>query len=112
LTGYHLVKKDLLYRDDISGERPPALKRVFSHLNLGAEILFHRNVNMLIGYNYLLHQALKMEAASTGAGVSFGFSIFVKPVEFIFSRNAYTVGNAGYSFTLTTNMDQLLKRRK
>ena len=112
LTGYHLVEKDLLYNDYISGEEPSTLKKVFSHLNLGAEILFHRNVNMLIGYNYLLHQALKMETATNGAGISYGFSIFVKPVEFIFSRNAYTVGNAGYSFTLTTNTNQLLKKRK
>ncbi|MEX2230688.1 MAG: type IX secretion system protein PorQ [Cyclobacteriaceae bacterium] len=112
LTGYHLVKKDLLYNGDNSAEKLSALKRVFSHLNLGAEILFHRNVNVLIGYNYLLHQALKMETSGAGAGISFGFSLFVKPVEFTFSRNAYTIGNAGYSFTLTTNTNLILKKRK
>jgi hypothetical protein len=113
LTGYHLVKSGLLHQGYIiGGEKPSGLKKVFSHLNLGAEILFHRNVNALIGYNYLLHQALRMETGSSGAGFSFGFSVFVKPVDFIFSRNAYTVGNAGYSFTLSTNTNQLLKKRK
>ena len=113
LTGYHLVESDLLYEDNIPGaEKTSALKEIFSHLNFGAEILFHRNVNALIGYNYLLHQALQMETGGSGAGFCLGFSVLVKPVEFIFSRSAYTVGNAGYSFTFTTNTNQLLKKRK
>ena len=82
-----------------------------SHMALGAEILLHRNVNALVGYNYLLHQALRTETGGAGAGVCFGFLVYVRPVEFVFSRNAYSVGNAGYCFTLSTNMNQLLKRR-
>jgi hypothetical protein len=113
LTGYHLVKSDLLIGGNFSGvEEPSALEKVFSHLNMGAEILFHRNVNGLVGYNYLLHRALKSETGSAGAGICYGFSLLVKPVEFIFSRSAYTVGNAGYSFTLSTNMNQFLKPGK
>jgi hypothetical protein len=112
-TAYQLAKKNLLYGKDLPpGERPSALQRVFSHLNVGAEILLHRNANILVGYNYLLHHALKWETGNPGAGVSFGFSLFVKPVEIIFSRSAYTVGNAGYSFTLSTDTNQFLKRRK
>lgn len=111
LTGYHLTKARLLYEDRL-GERSSTLKQVFSHLNLGAEILLHRNANVLVGYNYLLHQALKSETGGSGAGLSYGFSLFVKPVEFVFSRSAYTVGNAGYSFTLLTNTKHILKRRK
>lgn len=95
----------------VPGERSSPLKNIFSHLNLGAEILLHRNANILVRYNYLLHQALKSETGGSGAGLSYGFSLFVKPVEFVFSRNAYTVGNAGYSFTLLTNTNQILKRR-
>lgn len=113
LTAYQLGKTGLLYDRDVFGEdRPSTLQKVFSHLNMGAEILFHKHVNVLVGYNYLLHRALLMETGPPGAGVSFGFSLFVKPVEFVFSRNAYTVGNAGYSFTLSTNVNQLLKTRK
>jgi hypothetical protein len=113
LTAYQLAKTGLLYDGNAYGDdKPSTLQKVFSHLNMGVEILFHKNVNVLVGYNYLLHRALLMETGSAGAGVSFGFSLFVKPVEFVFSRNAYTVGNAGYSFTLSTNVNQLLKTRK
>jgi hypothetical protein len=110
LTGYHLTKGRLLYENPL-GERSSTLKKVFSHLNLGAEILLHRNANVLVGYNYLLHQALQSETGGSGAGLSYGFSLFVKPVEFVFSRSAYTVGNAGYTFTLLTNTNHILKRR-
>jgi hypothetical protein len=112
LTGYNLVRSGLLF-EGVSGDgKASDVKKVFSHLNAGAEILLHRNVNVLVGYNYLLHQALRMGTGVSGAGMSFGFSMLVKPVEFIFSRNAYTIGNAGYSFTLSTNTNQLLRKKK
>ncbi len=112
LTAYNLTKSDLLYFDaDMNEAEPATLKKVFSHLNVAAEILFHRNFNVMAGYNYLTHQALKLETGGSGAGVSFGFSVLVKPVEFVFSRSGYLGGNAGYSFTLSTNINQILTRR-
>jgi hypothetical protein len=108
LTGYNLGRSKLL--PDV--DNASAFQRIVRHVNAGAEILLHKNVNAMLGYNYLLHHTLKSQTADAGAGFSYGFSIFVKPVEFIFSRSAYTVGNAGYSFTLSTNTNQFLKRRK
>jgi len=112
LTGYHLLRSHLLYDDPVTGETPSAVEKVFSHLNLGAEILLHRNVNVMVGYNYLLHRALQSGTRGSGAGLSYGFSLFVKPVEFVFSRSGYTVGNAGYSFTLSANTNEILKKKK
>ena len=111
LTGYHLLKRRLL-SDGVAGEEPSTLKKIFSHINAGAEILLHRNVNVLVGYNYLLHQALRWETGNAVAGFCYGVSLMVRPVELIFSRSAYTIGNAGYSFTLSTNTNQFLKQRK
>lgn len=110
-TGYQLGRSDLLAVDNTTGERSSGLKRMLNHLNFGAEILLHRNVELLAGYNYLLHQALKTGSGGSGAGICFGFSLMVKPVEFVFSRNSYTVGNAGYSFTLLTNVNQLFRKQ-
>lgn len=110
-TGYRLSESDLLANGDTAAERSSALERVFSHLNFGAEILLHRNVEVLAGYNYLLHQSLKTANGGGGAGVCYGFSLLVKPVEFVFSRNTYTAGNAGYSFTLLSNMNLLLRKQ-
>ena len=110
-TGYQLVRSDVMEIDYATGEKTSGLKRIFNHLNFGAEILLHRNVELLAGYNYLLHQSLKTNTGGSGAGICFGFTLYVKPVQFVFSRNSYTIGNAGYSFTLLTNMDQLLRKQ-
>lgn len=113
LTAWNLTRGDLLAGHDATGgEKPSALENIFSHVNAGAEILLHRNVNLMVGYNYLLRQALKTETGGSVAGISYGFSLLVKPVEFVFSRNPYAAGNAGYSFTLSTNVDQFLKKIK
>ncbi len=112
LTGYNLVNNDLLPDNQTTGAtRPSGLSEVLSHVNAGAEILLHRHVNVMLGYNYLLHQALRWETARSVGGLCYGFSVAVSPVEFVFARSAYTVGNAGYSFTLSTNTNQLLKRK-
>ncbi len=113
LTAWNLTESNLLDpHDAVDGQKPSALKNIFSHLDAGAEILLHRNVNVMVGYNYLLRQALRMGTGVSGAGISYGFSLLVKPVEFVFSRNPYVAGNAGYSFTLSTNVDQFLKKVK
>jgi hypothetical protein len=112
ITAYNLVRPDVTYYNAaVDSEKPGTLKKIFSHINLGTEILIHRNVTVMLGYNYLVHQSLKLSNGGGGAGVSLGFSATIKAVEFVFSRSAYVAGNAGYSFTLSTNVNKFLKRR-
>ena len=110
VTAYNLLNSDLLYHETVD-TKPNTLRKIFSHLNMAAEILFHKNFNVMVGYNYLIHETLKLESGAAGAGIAFGFSAMVKPVEFAFSRSGYFAGNAGYTFTLSTNINKLLKRR-
>jgi hypothetical protein len=112
LAAYNLLQSGLLNEDpSIDAARPALVKRMLSHVNLGVEILLHRNFNVLFGYNYLMHEALKFQTGGGGSGICYGFSVWAKPVEFVFSRSGYFAGNAGYSFTLSTNINKLLKRR-
>jgi hypothetical protein len=111
ITAYNLGQKNVVYNVN-ADEKPSALEKVFSYINFGSEILLHKNVNVLVGYNYLNHQALKLENAGGGAGLSFGFSANIKTFDFVFSRMAYMAGNAAYSFTLSSNIHKLLKRQK
>lgn len=110
VTGYNLVNIDILY-DSPEFDDYSFLQNVFSHLNFGGEILVHKNVNVLVGYNYLNHQALKLENGGGGAGISVGFSVSIKMVDLVVSRSAYVAGNAAYSFTLSTNINRYFKRR-
>jgi hypothetical protein len=112
VTAYNMTRPDVTYYNPGPDEKKPGtLVKVFSHINLGTEILIHKNVTVMAGYNYLVHQALKLNGGGGGAGLSLGFAAMVRSFEFIFSRSAYVAGNAGYSFTLSTNVNKLLMRR-
>jgi hypothetical protein len=111
-TGYNLVKSNVTYYNTAAGdEEPGTLDKIFRRINFGAEILIHKNVNVLVGYNYLVHQELKLENAGGAAGLSFGFSARIKSIEFVFSRSAYVVGNAGYNFTLLMDVNRIFKKK-
>ncbi len=87
------------------------LDKVFRHFNFGAEILVHRNVNVLLGYNYGLHQELKLDNAGGGAGVAFGIATQISVLNFVFSRLTYVAGSPAYNFTLSTNLNRMIYRR-
>jgi hypothetical protein len=111
ITGYNLTRNVSYFNASTDAEKPGIVKRIFHHVNFGSEILIHRNVNILIGYNYLVHETLKLETGGGGAGLSFGFSAAIKAFEFTASRNGYVAGTGGYSFTLTSDINRILKRR-
>jgi hypothetical protein len=110
-TAYNLTRTDLPYDDPSDDEEAGTLNKVLRRFNLGIEILFHRNVNVMVGYNYNTHQELKLTNGGAGAGISFGFSARIKSVEFVFSRGGYVAGAAGYTFTLASNVNRLIRRR-
>lgn len=111
LTMYNLANAyGSYYNPDNSLDEPGTVDKILRHVNFGTEVLVHRNVNLMIGYNYLVHQELKQENAGGGAGISFGFSAHIRTFEFVFSRSSYVVGNAGYVFTLTKNIESIVSR--
>ncbi len=111
-TAFNLSKANVTYYDPAGDdERPGTFQKIVSHLNLGAELLFHKNVNLLVGYNFLTHQALKLPEGGGGAGIAFGFSAKIKSFEFVFSRGTLVAGNAGYAFTLSTHLNKLITRQ-
>lgn len=112
ITGYNLIQSNITYYDPKNSvEKPGTFDKILRRFNFATEILIHRNVNVMIGYNYRLHQELKLENGGAGAGISFGFSAKIKSAEFAFSRNAYVAGKAGYTFTISLNTQKLLLRR-
>ena len=111
LTGYNMVKTNIAYDDPNNGDdNVGAFDKVLRHVTVGAEILFHQSVNLIVGYNHLMHQELKLDSGGGGAGVSLGFSAQVKAVEFSFSRSGYMAGKAAYTFTVSVNTKRILKR--
>lgn len=104
LTAHRLAQPGEVPAEDVS-----LLDKVFRHFNFATEILVHRNVNILLGYNYGLHQELKLENAGGGAGLTYGFAAHIKTVDFAFSRSTYVAGSASYTLSLAVNLQHLLR---
>ena len=105
-TLFNLANLGKAYRD------PSMVTEFFRHLNVGAEVLIHKSVNLLIGYNGLRQQDLNDLNGSGMRGFTLGFSIRMKQVEFVASRASYSVGNAAYALTLNVNTKSMLMKRK
>lgn len=111
ITAFRLMEPQAIYDSSSGLPEPSTFDQVIRHLNLAAEIIVHRNVNLLVGYNGETHQELKLANGGGGAGLALGFSVRVRSFEFTFSRSAYVTGNAGYTFSLSQDINKLLRRR-
>jgi hypothetical protein len=110
ITAYGLTE-DLLANEQVQQEAVDLFENVFSHLNFGAEVLFHKNFSVLAGYNYLDHRSLRLDRGGAGAGISVGLSSTIKAIDIVISRSGYVGGKAMYGFTLSTNMNRYFKNR-
>lgn len=106
LTAYRLIQSEAVEYTSDGKTDPATLQKVLRHFNFGAELLLSRNVNILFGYNYGIHQELKLADGGGSAGITYGFSARIKTVEFAFGRSTYVAGSAGYSFSLASNVNR------
>jgi hypothetical protein len=112
ITAYNLAKKSITYNGLQQGDdEPGTFNKILRRFNFATEVLIHKNVNLMLSYNYRVHQELKLEEGGAGAGISLGLSAKIKAIEFVLSRSGYVAGNAGYAFTISINTNNLLKRR-
>ncbi|MVM36047.1 type IX secretion system protein PorQ [Spirosoma sp. HMF4905] len=120
LTAHHLQRFDISYNDpnlniryDLSGNPIPqttsVTEKIARHLNVGVELLVHRNVNLLVGYNHQKHQEGKLTTSGAGAGISFGASVQAKGFQLTYARFT-SVPTAGTSqLSLRIDLDRWLK---
>ena len=113
LTAYNLASSGDAYDNpDDEDDDPSSFDKIIGHINIGGEILIHRNVNILLAYNFLRQQELKTET-SGGSGFCIGAAIKIKAFDLVLSRSSYGVGQGSYAFTLAANVQNMfLKKRK
>lgn len=110
-TAYHLSEYQIPYPvPQLTGEKPSTLDKVMSHLTFGAELLVHKHVDILLGYNFQRHQELKLEGSGGGSGVSIGALLKLRHLNFSFSRSGYVTGGA-YQLSLNMNTKKILRRK-
>lgn len=111
VTAYNLAHPGKAYDDpnDTEDDRG-GLSKVLQHANFGAEVLLHKNVNVLLGYNVLKQTEFKTD--NQGSGITFGASVKIKAFDFTFSRSGYSVSNAAYGFTLAANLNKMILKKR
>ena len=120
LTAHHLQRFDISYNDpnlnvryDLSGNPIPqtnsVTEKIARHLIIGAELLVHRNVHLLVGYNHQKRQEGKLTTGGGGAGISFGASVQARGFQLTYGRFT-SVPTAGTSqLSLRIDLDRLVK---
>lgn len=111
LAAYNLAYPGNAYDDpDDAEDDHGMLSKIMQHINFGAEVLLHKNVNVLLGYNVLKQTELKTD--NQGGGITFGASIKIKAFDIAFSRSGYSVSNAAYSFTVAANLNKMIFKKR
>jgi hypothetical protein len=111
-TVFNLVRPGDAYDDPTDQESVSTLQKVMSHTNFGAEILVHRHAQILLGYNYLRQQELRLETGGGGTGFTYGLAAQVKSFQLIMAGSHYSTGNTNYTFTFAANLDNLIVRKR
>ncbi len=107
-TAHHLTGFDISYYNiNDGGEKPNVLDKALRHLNVGAELLIHKNVNLLVGYNFLRHKELKLDNSGGGSGFSAGVAMRIRNIDLVVSRAGYATGGS-YQISLAANIGKMI----
>ncbi len=111
LTAYNLAYPGKAYDNPADEEDDTrTIGKVLQHLNIGTEVLFHKNVHLLLGYNVLRQKELRVN--NRGGGLTIGATINVKAFDLAVSRTAYSVGRAAYTFTVSANLNKMILKKR
>lgn len=112
LTAFNLATPGKAYDNpNDNDDDQSSFGKILSHVNIGAEVLLHRNVNVLFGYNFLRQQELKTQNTG-GSGFTFGGALKIKTFDIAFSRSSYSKGNGAYSFTVAVNIQSMIYKKR
>ena len=115
LTAHHLNAFDMVYNDpalfydfDANGNRVPREvaipEKILRHLTLGSEIIVHPNFRLLLGYDHLLRQELRLQNMGGLSGISFGAWWRIRQFELSYGRAQYNAGRAANTFSFNMNL--------
>ena len=115
LTAHHLNRFDMVYNDpnlfytyDDNGNKIPKKvglgEKLGRHLSLGAEALVHPNFRILLGYDHLRRQELRLANRGALAGFSFGAWLRIKRFEVGYGRAQYVPGFGSSSLSIVMNL--------
>ena len=108
-TTTNLVNQNADNVETISGQSDNTIDKILKRVNVGAEVLLSKQVQLLVGYSHERKKALRIQDKSSGSGLSFGVMIKVKHMEFRFAHTiVHVVGGANF-ISFRTNFNDFKK---
>jgi len=80
---------------------------ILSHIVFGAELLLHKNVNLLFGYNNRTRFEMLIEDRKGLVGFSCGFLVKINRFSLAFSRASHHLSGPINSFGISTNLKKI-----
>jgi hypothetical protein len=85
--------------------------QVLSHITIGGEMLFGKNLSFGLGYNYRKRKEMVVDTRMGMVGFSWGFGIKISKFRISYARAAYHISGAPNVFTITTNISDFKKSK-
>jgi hypothetical protein len=122
LIGQQLQKFDLTYTDpsqtgidpltgESRAEKITFRDKLVRHLILNAEILFSKNFNLRVGYNFLRRNELGFPEKKGMSGMSFGLGFRVNRFQFSYAYSVFNPAAGSNHFTITTNIKNFAAKK-
>ncbi len=111
ITLHKLQEWDLLLPGETTTGLNAVLDNFFRHVVLGAEVLVHKNVSLLAGYNRLRRAELQPAGGGSFSGFSVGTEITTSAFVFTYAFGGYNVAGNTNTFTLGANLATLITRK-
>lgn len=122
-TIHHLNKFDMVYNDprlfysyDQNGmkvaRKVGLTEKMARHLSLGSEILLHRRIRILLGYDHLRRQELRLTDRGALAGFSYGAWLGLGKFEISYGRAQFVPGFGSNSLSIVMNLKNGFKSEK
>ncbi len=111
LTAHHLYVFDIAYENSNSNfsfdnqgnkvaKSVSITDKIARHFVFGTEILFHKNINILLGYNFLRRKELLINSLGGASGFSFGANLRLNKFGFSIAYSSLSNGKGQTNFSL------------
>lgn len=117
MTAHHLYRFDMVYNDpnlffdyDSDGNRirkkVSAAEKTLRHISLGAELLIHKQFRILLGYDHLRRQELRLQNKAGIPGFSLGMLLRIKRYDFSYGYAQHVPGGGSSTFSALINLQK------
>ena len=120
--GQQLQKFDLTYQDPLKSGVDPLTgetksedisftKKLVRHIIVNVEILFTKNFNVRLGYNFLRRNELGFPDKKGLSGITGGFGFKVNKFNLSYARSVFNTAGGSNHFTITTSLSSFKKQK-